>query len=251
MDEVLAALHEQHDELSGVLGSLSDAGWHAPTRCAGWDVADVVLHLVQTDGLAVASASGRFAAEAAALTAGAAPAASVDEGAALMVERQRGLPPDELRARWARGAARLRQVLGGMDLSTRVAWVAGELSARTLATTRLAETWVHTGDIAEASGITLEPGARLRLIARLAWRTLPYAFASAGRTMAGPVAFRLVSPAGEPWDFVPEGDVVTTVRGPAAELCAVATRRLDAAATSLRGEGPDADDVLTLVRTYA
>ena len=63
-----------------------------------------------------------------------------------------------------------------MDLSTRVRWVAGDLSARTLATTRLAETWIHTGDIASAIGIEPVATDRLRLIARLAWRTLPYAF---------------------------------------------------------------------------
>ena len=48
-------------ELAALLEDLSDAGWGAPTRCEGWDVADVVLHLAQTDELAVASATGRFA----------------------------------------------------------------------------------------------------------------------------------------------------------------------------------------------
>jgi uncharacterized protein (TIGR03084 family) len=129
--------------------------------------------------------------------------------------------------------------------------VAGELSARTLATTRLAETWIHAGDVADALGEELPFTDRLRPVARLAWRTLPYAFASVGRTMTGPVAFRLVAPSGEAWDFVPEGPEVTTIHGPAAELCAVAARRVHPSATTLRGEGPDADAVLALVRTYA
>jgi hypothetical protein len=46
--------------------------------------------------------------------------------------------------------------------------VPGELSARTLATTRLAETWIHAGDVAGALGVTLPPTDRLRPIARLA-----------------------------------------------------------------------------------
>ena len=142
-------------------------------------------------------------------------------------------------------------ILSDMDLSSRVPWVAGDLSARTLATTRLAETWIHTGDIADALGVDLEPTDRLRLIARLAWRTLPYAFASSGLTMSGPVAFRLVGPSGEAWEFLPDEPAVTTIRGPAVDLCAVAARRLDPAATALAGEGPDAGDVLALVRTYA
>ena len=63
--------------------------------------------------------------------------------------------------------------------------VAGELSARTLASTRLAETWIHTGDIAAGLGVDLVPTDRLWHMARLAWRTLPYAFAQAGRGSAG------------------------------------------------------------------
>ena len=66
----------------------------------------------------------------------------------------------------------LVEVVGTMDLSARVTWVAGELSARSLATTRLAETWIHTGDVADALGVSLVPTDRLRQIARLAWRTL-------------------------------------------------------------------------------
>lgn len=251
MDEVLQALGAQQAELSDLLDGLVEAQWRSPTRCEGWDVADVVLHLAQTDELAVASATARFASKAEELTDGLAPVGSVDAGAGLMVERQRGLPTAQLLARWSSGAARLLEVLQDMDLSTRVTWVAGQLSARTLATTRMTETWIHTDDVAEALGVALAPTDRLRLIARLAWRTLPYAFSSAGRTLAGPVAFRLVSPEGEEWDLLPDEPAVTTISGPAADLCLVAARRLDPSATSLRGQGPDSAHVLALVRTYA
>jgi len=251
VDAVVDALAAQQAELSDLLGDLTEADWKAPTRCEGWDVADVVLHLAQTNEMAIGSATGRLSEVVAELTEGAGPAGSVDEGAALIVDRERGLPRGELLERWSTGASRLLAVLDAMDLSTRVTWVAGELSARTLATTRVAETWIHTGDVAGALGITLPLTDRLRLIARLAWRTLPYAFSSAGRTMHGPVAFRLVSPSGVAWDFVPGEPVVTTIRGPAADLCAVAARRIEASATALEGEGPDAADVLALVRTYA
>ena len=251
MEDAVAELAAQQAELSEVLERLTPAEWHAPTRCDGWDVADVVLHLAQTNELAIGSAAGRFSAAVAELTAGVGPAASIDDGAALMVERERGLDPVHLLARWSSGAGRLVASLEHMDLSTRVQWVAGELSARTLATTRLSETWIHTGDVAAAIGVALAPTGRLRSIARLAWRTLPYAFASAGRQMSGPVAFRLTSPAGEAWDFLPDEKAHTTITGPAIELCSVAARRVDPAATSLHGEGPDAGAVLSLMRTYA
>jgi uncharacterized protein (TIGR03084 family) len=251
MDVVIRALAAEQAELAGLLDGLSESGWHFPTRCEGWDVADVVTHLAQTDVMAVDSAEGRFGALAEDLSEGRERPPSIDAGAALLVERDRGMPNHELMERWSTGAARLVGVLDGMDLSTRVTWVVGELSARSLATTRLAETWIHTGDVASALDVTLPPTDRLRHIARLAWRTLPYAFATADRTMAGPVAFRLMSPGGQLWEFEPDEPVVTTISGPATELCAVAARRVDPAATSLRGQGPDAEAALALVRTYA
>jgi uncharacterized protein (TIGR03084 family) len=257
MDPILTALAEQQAELTGLLEGLDDAGWHAPTRCEGWDVADVVLHLAQTDEIAIGSATGRFQEAVGELAAGAEPraaafgASAVDEGAAHMVEHQRGMPNADLLDRWTSGASTLLDVLGKMDLHTRVTWVAGELTARTLATTRLSETWIHTGDVAGALGVALPDTDRLRQIARLAWRTLPYAFTTAGRTMAGPVAFHLTGPAGDAWEFVPDESAVTTIRGAASELCAVAARRVEPSATGLHGEGPDVDAVLALVRTYA
>lgn len=242
MDEIVAALAAQHGELADLLDGLVGPAWSAPTRCPGWDVSDVVLHLVQTDAMAVDSATGTF---------GGGGAGRIDEGAALLVAAGRGVPHDELRARWGTGARRLVEALDGMDLSTRVPWVAGELSARTLATTRLAETWIHGGDVAEAVGVRPVPTDRLRHIARLAWRTLPYAFDTAGRILSGPVAFRLTGTDGTHWDFGSDEEAVTVVVGPAADLCAVAARRVDPSTTALRAEGPDAADVLDLVRTYA
>jgi len=244
-------LAAQQSELLELLRGLDDRGWRAPTRCGGWDVADVVLHLAQTDDMATASVTGAFADFMTEWGSALGAATSVDDGAARMVDHERGLSGAALLDRWTSGASRLLDALRHVDPSARVRWVAGELSARTLATTRLAETWIHTGDVADAVGRALEPTNRLEHVARLAWRTLPYAFSSAGRSMSGPVAFRLLSPGGSIWDFVPDEPAATTISGPAVELCEVAARRADPSSTSLHGEGPDADAVLELVRTYA
>ena len=251
METIVAALAEQHEELSGLLADLTDEDWARPSPCAGWSVTDVVLHLAQTDEMAIGSATGNFAAALDELAAGLGPARDVDEGVALMVAAQRGGPPPMVRDRWARGARELRTALAACEPGRRVIWVAGELSARTLATTRLAETWIHTGDVATALGHELVPTDRIQHIARLAWRTLPYAFGRAGRELTGPVAFELESPGGDRWDFVPDATPDTIIRGTAIELCEVAARRRSPADTSLRGDGPDAESVLELVRTYA
>ncbi len=69
--------------------------------------------------------------------------------------------------------------------------------------------------------------------------------------MSGPVAFELRGPLGDRWDFVPDPEPLTTIRGDAEDLCLVAARRVDPKATSLTGDGPDTSAVLELVRTYA
>jgi uncharacterized protein (TIGR03084 family) len=124
---------------------------------------------------------------------------------------------------------------------------------RTLATTHLAECWIHSGDVADGLGVELAPTDRLRLIARLAWRTLPYAFTRAGEQPPGRVAFELTGPSGDEWRFADAADEPspTLVRGTALDLCRVAGQRASAADTDLVATGPDADAVLALVRTFA
>jgi uncharacterized protein (TIGR03084 family) len=251
VDPVIAALAAQHEDLSALVGPLDAAGWATPSRCAGWSVADVVLHLAQTDEMALGSLHGRLDEVVDELTAGVGPAASVDEGAGLMVDGQRGRPPAEVLARWRAASDALVDQLGVADPGRRVTWVAGELSARTLATTRLAEAWIHTGDIAVPLGAEVAADDRLWHIARLAWRTLPYAFAQAGHEPAGPVAFELTAPDGDWWHFTSDDPAATTITGPAVDLCQVAGQRAEATDTGLRGRGPDAEAVLSLVRTFA
>jgi uncharacterized protein (TIGR03084 family) len=252
MEAIMTALREQQDELGLLLSGFDDEVWERPSRCPGWTVSDVVLHLAQTDELVVASSEGRFAEVTArfAISSDGRPR-SADDAVALMVETERGAPGPEVHSRWRVAAEAERALLGACDPGQRLPWVSGELPARTVATTRLAETWIHTGDVAWALGVDLATADRLWHIARLAWRALPYAFRRSGRALHGPVALELTAPNGTTWSFNGDSDPVTTVRGSAAEFCLVAARRLDPNATGLVAEGPDAADILSLARTYA
>ena len=249
VQEILTDLTEQHAELDRILTGLDDDGWARPSACEGWSVADVVVHLTQSDEGAVASVEGRLP-EGGLGMARSGPE-NVDDWAERMVAEERGTPPSAVLERWRATTAAMREAFARCDPSARVSWVTGRLSARTLATTRLAECWIHTGDVEAAFGRPPAATPGLRHIARLAWRTLPYAFASAGRELSGPVAFELSGPAGERWDLVPPEEPATVVRGGALDLCLVAGRRREPAETGLTAEGPDADAVLELVRTYA
>ncbi len=252
MDEILGALGEQHAELVGLCGGLDEAAWARPSPCAGWSVSDVVLHMAQTDEMALASLEHRMPAYLGSVASTWASAGDVDDGAGLLVAEQRGAPGAEVFARWQAATGALRDRFATYDPHERVTWVAGQLSAMTLATTRLAECWIHTTDVAGGLGVALAPSDRLRHVARLAWRTLPYAFARAGRPAPGPVSFHLTGPSGESWRYDPaDGVGATVLTGPAVDLCRVAGQRAAAADTALVAEGPDAAAVLDLVRTFA
>jgi uncharacterized protein (TIGR03084 family) len=249
-DDVRDALAMQHRDLEAILTGLNGEQWKRATRCPGWDVADVVLHLAQTDEMAIASLADRMPEFVAGRVGGEAPA-TVDDAAAVMVARERGRPADVLFERWRAASDRLEHVLQQADGHRRVQWVAGQLSVRTLATTRLAEAWIHTGDVAGAVDADVKPDGRLRHLVRLAWRTLPYAYAREGMTLHGPVAFELTGPSGEDWSFIPETPPATVVSGEGAQLCLVAARRAKPSETGLTFEGIDAGTVLSVVRTYA
>ena len=253
MGEILALLARQHQELDGLVADLDEAGWARPSGCPDWTIADVLLHLAQTDEMATASAEQRFAEAAAAFAGRAAGSegATGDALAGLAVAAERGRPGREVYERWRVASEAQAKALARCQPGDRVPWLAGTLSALTLATTRLAESWIHTADIAGGLGRDLSPDGRLRPIARLAWRTLPYAFARSGRALSGPVAVHLTAPDGSAWTFTPDEPATTTVSGPALDFCRVAARRADPAKTALTASGPDGDAVLELVRTFA
>src|SRR5688500_3289310 len=252
--DVVDALAEQHAELDALLSNVDGDGARRESRCEGWTVADAVLHLAQSDELAIASITGVVPDNAGGMSLGIdVQVTSTDEWAEASVAQQRDTPWPAIRERWQRSARQLVEVGRSADPHDRVTWVVGKLSVRSLLTTRLAEGWIHTGDVAHAFGRAPQASDRLWHIARLAWRTLPYAFASAGRDAPAAVAFELRGPGGEPWVFtdVTAGNAENLISGDALELCLVAARRVEPAATSLQAKGPDAAAVLELVRTYA
>lgn len=254
MDDVVGALAAQQDELLRIVAGWTDADLRRPTRCEGWTAADVLLHLAQTNEAAVASVQGGQEGLEGLAFAGVddlEEGSDVDDLADAAVAAERGGAPTAVRDRWLASAAAQVAAFQGADPHARVPWVAGTMAARTLCSTRIAESWIHTVDVASAAGERPEPTDRLWHVARLAWRTVPYAFERAGRSLRGPVAFELEAPGGGEWTFAPEGEAATVVRGPAVDLCEVAGQRAEAADTALRADGPDAADVLALVRTFA
>jgi uncharacterized protein (TIGR03084 family) len=136
-----------------------------------------------------------------------------------------------------------------MDRSDRVDWVAGPMSAKTFATLRLMETWAHGLDVQHAMESEPEDTPRIRHIAWLAWRMLPWAFQMAGDDYAAPVRVELMGPNYARWVYGPD-DTDQVIKGIAGEWCRVAVQRLDVTATGLKATGNVAQRALHVVRSY-
>ncbi len=229
--------------LDDILGLLTEEQWLTESGARGWSVADVVLHLAQSEEGVVASAGGAGPRE------GVAAAGTVDGWAARRVDAERA-PAAEVFARWRRARDAAVAALSAADPQVPLQWVTGPVKPATLATTRLAEHWAHALDITGPLGIALPDTGRLRQIAWLAHRTLPYAFSLAGQE---PTAVRcsLTAPDGvTAWVFGPD-DAESGISGPAGAFCRVAAQRLDPAVSGLQTAGPRGAAALRLLRTYA
>ena len=253
MDDVMRALREQVTELHSIVAELDEEQLGLPSACPGWSISDVLLHLAQTNE--AAAASGRrdtvSTAESWSALQGQVPT-DFDDLAGRIVERERGASGVDVRARWAKSAYDMVDALQACDPSTRVRWAVGDMAPRSLASARIAETWIHAGDVCAGLGVAQPKSDRVWHIARLVHRTLPYSFKRGARVASGEVRFELTSPINESvvWQFGGDG-ADTVISGSATDLCRVAGRRAPAAETSLTGIGPDAEDVLLLMRTFA
>jgi uncharacterized protein (TIGR03084 family) len=231
----------------------------------GNGVADVVLHLAQSEEAAAATATHGTLRGALNAMAG----DTTDERAAAAVRMERGTPA-EVFARWQRARAAALAALRAADPDRPVQWMVGTIKPATLATTRLAEHWAHGLDITGPLGIEFPDTPRLRHIAWLAHRTLPYALSVAGQPPAV-VRCELTAPEGAgpegagPEGAGPEGagpdgagtwrfgspDAGSAIIGTAGDFCRVAAQRLDPTASGLRASGPDGATALRVLRTYA
>jgi len=134
---------------------------------------------------------------------------------------------------------------------TRLPWFGPSMSAASMATARLMETWAHGNDIAEALGVPHPATSRLRHVAHLAVRTRDFAFTLHGRTPPpDPFLIRLTAPDAAIWSWGP-ADAAQRVEGPALDFCLLATQRRHRLDTALVATGPDADSWLDIAQAFA
>ena len=245
-------LAAEQDRLDAILSGLTDGQWAVPSLAAGWTVRDVMVHLAQTEEMALARLSD-------APNPAGDPAAAVDPAGrtvgdimAVLVEADPAPAAEALR-RWQQARGPALERLRAADPEERIEWAAAPLRPAALATTRLAEQWTHGLDITGPLGIEFPDTGRLRHVAWLAHRMLPYSFGLAGQPIV-PVRAELTAPDGtDTWEFGPPEatEATAVITGAAGEFCRVAAQRLAPDRSGLRVSGPDGARALAVIRTYA
>ncbi|GGS04719.1 TIGR03084 family protein [Streptomyces aureoverticillatus] len=244
---VLDDLRDESVELDRMVAELGDEGWASDTPAPGWTIAHQVAHLAWTDQAALLAATDPDAFAAHAAVALKSPDTFVDDGA----REGAALPPAELLARWRAGRDELQRVLREAPAGARFPWYGPPMSAASVATARLMETWAHAQDVADALGVRRAPTDRLRHVARIGVRARDYAYAVRGHTPpAEEFRVELLAPSGDLWTYGP-ADAPQRVTGPALDFCLLATRRAHRDDLALRAEGPDADQWLDIAQAFA
>ena len=220
MREILADLVAEQQALDQMLQRAPEREWKRATPADGWSVQDTISHLAATEEKAARALGGDKKLKAEVQAAG-----GIDAFNLAGVEQGRAKRPQEVIEWWRHSRAAVVESLSRTPRQTRVAWYAGSMSARTFATTRLMETWAHGLDIVVALKREVADTPRMRHVAWLGWKTLPYAFARAGEEYPAPIRVELVGPGYARWVFGPEkSDQV--VRGQAADWCRLVVTRL-------------------------
>jgi uncharacterized protein (TIGR03084 family) len=248
---LLAALLEdlaaEAEALDAVVADLEDTAWLTPTPAEGWTVAMQVAHLAWTDEQALLAVTDPAAFTAALSGRGPELAGTVDTAAA----EGAALDPVVLVERWRAGRADLARELATLPEGTKVPWFGPPMSAPSLATARLMETWAHGLDVTDALRLPPSVSPRLRAVAHLGVRTRDFAFAQHGLPApAEPFRVELTAPDGDVWVFGPE-DAAQRVTGPALDFCLRVTRRGHRADLALTATGTDADRWLDLAQAFA
>lgn len=246
-DPIIDDLRDESDALDALVGPLDPAGWAQPTPAPGWTVAHQIAHLLWTDQVALTSVTDEPAFTELLTAAAADPLGFVDKAA----EELARTPPSELLDQWRRTRTQLHAALRTVVDGRKLLWFGPPMSAPSMATARLMETWAHGLDVADALGVAAQPSSRLKSIAHLGVRTRDFAFSVHGLAApAEPFRVELLAPGGESWTWGPE-DAAQRVTGSALDFCYLVTQRRPRAELDVIATGSDAERWLEIAQAFA
>jgi uncharacterized protein (TIGR03084 family) len=244
---MVADLRAESDELDAMVAGLPPDRWAAATPAAGWTIAHQIAHLLWTDRVALKAVTDEAGFSAVLAEAAKDPTGFVDAGAKELA----AVPPDRLLAEWRQTRGRLHDELLSVADGRKLPWFGPPMSAASMATARLMETWAHGLDVADTLGVKRPATARLRSIAHIGVRTRDFAFSINGLgSPAEPFRVELRAPDGSVWEWGPD-DAAQRVTGSAEDFCMLVTQRRPRASLDVHAVGADAEKWLTIAQAFA
>lgn len=244
---VVADLRAEGDDLEALVADLPAARWAAPTPAVGWTIAHQIGHLLWTDRVALTAVTDAAGFASVLQEATANPSGFVDAGAEELARR----PPERLLPDWRSARTRLHDALLAAGPGRKLPWFGPPMSAASMATARLMETWAHGLDVADALGVKRQATARLRSVAHIGVRARDYAFAING--LPAPTQtfhVELRAPDGSVWEWG-HADAAQRVSGSAEDFCLLVTQRRPRASLDVTAEGAEAERWLTIAQAFA
>ncbi|BBW99497.1 TIGR03084 family protein [Mycolicibacterium moriokaense] len=246
-EPMVADLRAESDELDALVADLPAERWAEQTPSPGWTIAHQIAHLLWTDRVALTAVTDESAFAALLEEAAKDPNGFVDAGA----EELAALPPAELLADWRSTRNRLHDELLTVADGRKLPWFGPPMSAASMATARLMETWAHGLDVADALGVERPATSRLRSIAHIGVRTRDFAFNVNGLAPpADPFLVQLRAPDGSTWSWGPE-DAAQRVTGSALDFCMLVTQRRPLSKLDVTAIGEDAERWLGIAQAFA
>ncbi len=244
---LICDLADETAELEAMLDGLEERQWHARTPAAGWDIVDQVGHLAYFDEAALVSLVDpeRFRRELKALV------TEREDFPDQVAAEHRGMSGARVLDWFRRSRRALLDGYAGADFGARLPWYGPDMGVASSVTARLMETWAHGQDIADTIGVQRIPTSRLRHVAHLGVRALPYSYAINGLTPPGePIRVELTAPDGRTWSWGPAaaGNMVT---GPALDFALVVTRRRHRGDTAIAVTGSAALQWIGIAQAFA
>jgi uncharacterized protein (TIGR03084 family) len=247
LQQIVADLRAESDELDALVAPLAADRWAASTPAAGWTIAHQIGHLLWTDRVALTAVTDEPAFAGLLDMAAANPIGFVDAGA----DELATTAPAELLTDWRQTRARLHDALLTVPDGRKLPWFGPPMSAASMATARMMETWAHGLDVADTLGVKRPPTARLRSVAHIGVRARDYAFAVNGLPApTEPFLVELRAPDGSTWSWGPP-DASQRVTGDAEDFCCLVTQRRALRDLDLAAEGNDAQRWLQIAQAFA
>lgn len=244
---MVADLRAESDDLDALVAPLPSEGWADPTPAPGWTIAHQIGHLLWTDRVALTAVTDEAGFAQVLAAAQTDPTGFVDAGA----EELAAVAPAELLADWRATRARLHEALLAVPDGRKLPWFGPPMSAASMATARLMETWAHGLDVADALGVKRRATERLRSIAHIGVRTRDYAFVINNLAPpTDPFLVELRGPGGDTWSWGPP-DAAQRVTGSAEDFCFLVTQRRPLGALDITANGPDAQRWLEVAQAFA